>query len=185
MGARIRGVILVSLVLGIGAFAGSALSQWWQDGPRPGALPAIPGTPARLNARVRVEVLNGGGRSNMARRATDALRDDGFDVVYYGNAAETGRDSSVVLARTGRVEWARAVADALGIRTVRVESDANLYLDVTVVLGAEWEPAPETPREPADTVAPWWDPRTWLRRRPMAPGPDEHLVDPGEIGGVP
>lgn len=185
MGTRVRGLIVISLVLVVGAFAGSALSQWWQAGPQPGALPAIPGVPARLNARVRVEVLNEGGRENMARRATDALRDRGFDVVYYGNGADFGRDSSVVVARTGEVEWARAVADALGIREVREERDDNLYLDVTVLLGAAWEPAPETPPTAVDTVAPWWDPREWFRRRPMAPQTDEYLVDPGETGGEP
>jgi hypothetical protein len=180
MGARVRGVILLSLVLVVGAFAGSALSQWWQAGPRPGALPAIPGTPARLNARVRVEVLNEGGRDRMAQRATDGLRDRGFDVVYYGNGDGFDRDSSVVVARTDRVEWARAVADALGIREVRVERDENRYVDVTVLLGQEWDALPDPDSVPADTLAPWWDLREWFRRRPMAPGPDEHLVDPGE-----
>lgn len=185
MGARIRGVILVALLLTAGAFAGSAISQWWQEGPRPGAVSGIPGTAARLNGRVRVEVLNGGGRDGMARRATADLRDRGFDVVYFGNAGDFGRDSSVVLARTGEVDWARAVADALGIREVRVESAENLYLDVTVLLGAEWEPAPEPEVFPGDTAAPWWDPRSWFDRRPMAPNPDEHLVDPGEAGRDP
>jgi hypothetical protein len=178
-------VILLALLVGVGAFAGSALSQWWQGGAVPAPLAEVAGTRARLNARVRVEVLNGGGRANMARRATDQLREQGFDVVYYGNADDFDRDSSVVLARTEHVAWARAVADALGVRTVRVEPDENLYLDVTVVLGGEWRPRPSPPGDTTDAVPPWWDPRTWFPRRPMAPGPDEKLVDPGDSGGGP
>jgi hypothetical protein len=88
--------------------------------------------------RVRVEVLNAGGRAGMARLATTALREDGFDVVFYGNAASAGRDSSAVLDRVGRLEDARAVAARLGIRHVRTEIDPERYVDVSVVLGRDW-----------------------------------------------
>lgn len=181
MGARLRGLIVVVVVLVVGAFAGSALAQWWNTP----AASRLTGTPAAIGApagiRIRVEVLNGGGRSGMARTATGHLRDGGFDVVNFGNGP--ARDSSVVLARTDDVEAARLVADALGIRSVLAEPDANLYLDVTVVLGQEWEPGvipvPET-----DTAAPWWDLRRFVPRRP---GPErtgtERMVDPGTDDG--
>lgn len=90
--------------------------------------------------RVRVEVLNGAGRAGLAREATERLRDRGLDVVYFGNAREFGRDSSVVLDRVGREEAARAVAEALGITAVRSEPDSTLLLDVTVILGKDWPP---------------------------------------------
>ena len=95
----------------------------------------------------------------------EQLRDHGFDVVFFGNAGSFGRDSSVVLDRVGAMEAARGVADALGIRNVRSEPDSNLYLDVSVVLGADWKPpTPEAApvREPPHRT--WWDPRGWLRR---------------------
>ena len=118
-----------------------------------------------VRERVRVEVLNGGGHPGAAREATDQLRDLGFDVVFFGNAGSFDQDSSVVLDRMGRVEAARDVADALGIRNVRSEPDSNLYLDVSVVLGMEWMPAPPLGAEQATTpVWPWWDPRGWVRR---------------------
>ena len=180
MGSRVRGVLIVAVVLVTGAFMGSALAQWWNA---PGAIPAVPGEFHRfgVNERVRVEVLNGGGRANMARSATEALRENGFDVVFFGNANEFDRDSSVVISRAGDVEYARAVADALGIREVRVEPDENLYLDVSVVLGSSWEPEVDAAVEAAER--PWWDPRSWLRR-PGAPRETETLVDPGEDGGT-
>lgn len=177
MGTRIRGVAAVAVVLVVGAFLGSALSQWW-TAPLPGEASALPFLPALEGQRVRVEVLNGGDRSGMAAAATDSLRDRGFDVVYFGNASE-GVDSTVVLSRAGEVAWARSVADALGVRTVRIEPDENLYLDVTVVLGSEWGPE-LIPSPPAPSELPWWDPRTWLKR-PGAPQ-DTRLTDPGEPG---
>lgn len=88
--------------------------------------------------RVRVEVLNGAGRAGLAREATERLRDRGLDVVYFGNAREFGRDSTVVLDRVGREENARAVAEALGITAIRSEPDSTLLLDVTVILGRDW-----------------------------------------------
>ena len=91
--------------------------------------------------RVRVEVLNGGGVSGMAVQATDRLRDYGVDVVDVGNALPFDRERpSVVIDRVGRTDMARAVAEALGIDNVQSDPDPNLYVDVSVVLGAEWIP---------------------------------------------
>jgi hypothetical protein len=173
VGARFRGVAVVTVVLVVGAFAGSALAQWWQT---PIASSLIPRAAEVVRERVRVEVLNGGQRDGMARVATGELRDDGFDVVYFGNGSP--QDSSVVLARTDRVEFAREVADALGIRTVLAEPDSNLYLDVTVVLGQEWTPPPDSDEE--DTLeTPWWDLRRYFKRPGRVPSADERLTDPG------
>ena len=189
MGARLRGLSLVAVVLAVGAFLGSAVSQW--RSPSHGgaaaddeAVPAAEPVRAPPGVRVRVEVLNGGGRQGMARAATEHLRDRDFDVVFYGNAATFDHDSSVVIDRVERPELARAVAAALGVATVRSEPDPNLYLDVSVVLGAGWEP----PAEPADTtVAPappaWWDIRRFFRRdRATEPLPRGRMTDPGDDG---
>lgn len=186
MGARLQYVALLVLLLVVGAFAGSALSQWWQ---RPGGPAQASGSSAASSGRsgspvadrVRVEVLNGGGTPNMARSATDDLREGGFDVVYFGNADRFDHDSSFVVARTERLDWARAAADRLGIREVRSEPDDNLYLDVTVVLGRDWQPRPAREPEPAaddESERPWWDPRTWVPQRPMNPDAGRHLANP-------
>lgn len=175
---------MVVAVLAVGAYLGSALYQWVAE---PGLIPAAPGRAPDVAERVRVEVLNGGGRDNMARTATDHLRDQGFDVVFYGNYGDCCADSSVVVDRVGNLAWARAVADALGIAQVRSEPDSNLYLDVSVVVGGAWDP----PRaagvgsmlETVDTLR-WWDPRR-LFRRPLAPSPDDsgRMADPGSGRG--
>jgi hypothetical protein len=207
MGTRFRGLIVITLLLSVGAFAGSALSQWWGAVPvtMPGAREAAAGAagaegrgdgvagssvnrvPLPVGERVRVEVLNGGGRPNMARAATDHLREVGFDVVFFGNARNFDRDSSVVYVRTGQVDWARSVAGMLGISEVIDQPDEELFLDVTVVLGQEWDPQLALLPLPVDSVevTPWWDPRTWFPRRPMAPNVDQQLADPGTSGAAP
>jgi len=101
----------------------------------------------RMGPRLRVEVLNAGGVAGVARRATEHLRDRGFDVVYMGNAGSFEQDSTVVVARTADVDAARRVAEALGTDSVTLEPDPQLYVDATVLLGKNW-PRAETAREP-------------------------------------
>jgi hypothetical protein len=114
--------------------------------------------------RVRVEVLNGGGRAGMARAATDELRDAGFDVVDMGNAASFDRDTSVVLDRIGRMDLARGVADALGIHSVEAQPDSGLYVEATVILGADWKPRDERISSGLEgSAVPWWDLRRFWR----------------------
>ena len=113
--------------------------------------------------RERVEVYNAGGVSGMAREATGVLRDAGFDLVTFGNAAvfDSLRPSEVV-DRVGRADMAQAVAATLGIDNVQSEPDPNLYVDVTVVLGRKWSaPTGETLSVP-EAEPGWWDPRTWF-----------------------
>lgn len=153
------GVVVV--LVAVGVLLGSAVSQYGLPAGGSVSSGAVGGPPG--GARIRVEVLNGGGVAGVAGEATEVLRDLGFDVVYFGNADDFGRDTSSVLDRVGRIESARSVADALGIRTVLSEPDSNLYLDVSVVLGTDWNPPGEA--GPADVdPRPWWDPRTWLPR---------------------
>lgn len=158
---RLRGLAVLLVVLAAGVFIGSAVSQW-KPLPEAQRLDVVGRNPVmRPLGRVRVEVLNAGGTESMARRATDLLRDSGFDVVYFGNADRFGEDSTVVFDRTGGLEAARAVADVLGARSVRAEPDSNLYLDVTVMLGREWTPQmPEA--SGGEESGAWWDLRRWF-----------------------
>jgi hypothetical protein len=45
-----------------------------------------------------------------------------------------------VLDRVGRPEWARSVAEALRIPASEADPDSTRLVDVTVLLGADWEP---------------------------------------------
>lgn len=165
MGSRIGGLIAFVVILAAGVFLGSGLVEWLGGGER--STSDVQATPDVSRAspelgRITVEVLNAGGREGMAREATERLRELGFDVVSFGNAAEFGQAESVVLDRAGRPAAAREVARALSIETVRSEPEPNLLVDVTVRIGSEWERGPG----PTDAIrregAPWWDVRRFL-----------------------
>jgi hypothetical protein len=119
-------MLTVSLVLGLGN--GDVETR-----PPPENIPAA--------ERVRVEVLNAAGIPGLARAATEQLREAGFDVVYYGNAATFDRDSTIVLDRVGKAATASRVAAALGVANHGSEPDSTLYVDVSVILGSDRAPS--------------------------------------------
>jgi hypothetical protein len=99
------------------------------------------------NVRIKVEVFNASGQRGWARLATFALRDAGFDVVRYGNDPPPHQDTTVVIARSGRDDWAQLVARALGGARIESRPDSSRYLDITVLLGSTWRP-PSKPFHP-------------------------------------
>jgi len=155
--ARIAGILVlfaVAVAIGISVTGSGAAPPPAVEDVRPSATPTT---------RIRVEVLNAGGIAGLARNATEYLRDSGFDVVDFGNAADFDADSSIVLDRVGQFENARAVADVLGINNVRSQPDSNLYLDVSVLLGSDWR-RPDLPKTDESEQPAWWDPRAWFER---------------------
>jgi len=116
--------------------------------------PGASGAPAALgarhiervvpdSARIKIEVLNGTNVRGLARRGTFVLRDLGFDVVSSGNSSEKV-DSTVVIVRSGRMDWAELAAKALGGARIESRPDSSRYLDLTIVLGSSWRPPAET-----------------------------------------
>jgi hypothetical protein len=118
-----RGAALLAVVLLSGCGGGSN-----QAHPIPGDNgPAI-----------TVEVLNANGRAGDARIGTRLLRQAGIDVVYFGNAAEAGLDSTRIIVRRGQVKAGERVRSALGTGRVEVQLDSTRLLDVSVLLGADF-----------------------------------------------
>ena len=95
--------------------------------------------------RIKVEVFNGTKTKGLARRATLFLRDRGFDVVGSGNNTAQ-RATTVVYDRSGHPDWAERVGRAMNAPVVTLP-DSSRYLDVTVILGANWR-APPLPFHP-------------------------------------
>jgi hypothetical protein len=113
----------------------------------PGARPSAESM-APEGVRVRVQVVNASNVRGLARRATQLLRDRGFDVVEAGTGTESQQlDSNLVLDRSGHPDWARRVAAALGGARVEARPDSSRYLDVTVLVGRTWR-APSEPFYP-------------------------------------
>jgi hypothetical protein len=87
---------------------------------------------------ITVEVLNGSGRQGLARSVTRALRQEGFDVMYFGSARDSVKLTEVV-SRRGDSTAAVKVAKVLGVTAVRVARDTLLRIDVTVLLGPGYQ----------------------------------------------
>ena len=112
----------------------------------PQAVTAAPNDARAPEAtRIKVEVLNATKTKGLARRATLYLRERGFDVVGSGNVTEQ-RATSIVYDRSSHPEWARLVARAMNAPVV-ARPDSSRYLDVTVLIGADWRP-PALPFHP-------------------------------------
>lgn len=140
-GERLQAFLAVVVLLAAGALLGSFWLEW-RHARAPGDSAALnPGadrSSSELEARPRVEVLNGAGERGAAREVADYLRDRGFDVVYFGNARHFQHPVTRVLDRSGRPEAAAGVARAMGVDSVLEAPEPELYLDVTLILGSDW-----------------------------------------------
>lgn len=90
---------------------------------------------------IQLEILNGCGIPGIATRYTDKIREFGFDVVETGNFDHFNVEHSFILSRSGSVDNAYRVAQAIGVNEGRViiEESPDFYLDVTLVIGADYE----------------------------------------------
>lgn len=97
--------------------------------------------PALISEVIQLEVLNGCGITGIATRFTDRLREYGFDVVETGNYDHFDVSETFVISRSGQMENAYRVANALGISREQVirEQSPDFYLDVTLVIGTDYE----------------------------------------------
>jgi hypothetical protein len=110
------------------------------DAVREGDAWPIPGSEIPITA----EVLNGTGRSRLARLGARLLREQGIDVLSTGNA--DSHATTRIIVRRGSRSAAEAVQRVLGIGTLDSIPDSLLRLDVTVILGADFQPV--TPLHP-------------------------------------
>lgn len=90
--------------------------------------------------RIQVEVLNGSRKAGLARLGARRLRRQGIDVVYFGNAGPPGVDTTRVVLRRGTENRAERVRAALGAGVIVTEPDTLRRVDVTVILGPDFEP---------------------------------------------
>ena len=140
--SRRRVTIAVAILIVVGVAAIVAWRMRASPGASPGRGPRELFTAeerAPAGVRIRVEVLNATSTPRLALSATRLLRDRGFDVVSIGNSPAR-RDSTLVIDRTAHPEWARLVASVLGRAAVEARADTSRYVDVSVLIGANWTP---------------------------------------------
>jgi len=96
--------------------------------------------PVLISSIIQLEVLNGCGIPGLATKYTSSLRQFGFDVVETGNFDNFDLEKTLIISRTGNMENARRVAQALGVPNSQIirEESSDFYLDVTLVLGSDY-----------------------------------------------
>jgi hypothetical protein len=142
-GRRYGRILLALIVLGALAWFGVRALNNRSGKTAAAAVPDNAKPPAGV--RIKVEVLNGTRTKGLARRATQYLRELGFDVVGSGTNPDQ-MPATLVLDRSGHPDWARRVGKAMNA-VVLERPDSSRYLDVTVILGADWR-APALPFHP-------------------------------------
>lgn len=90
---------------------------------------------------IQIEVLNGCGINGIANSYTGLLRKNGFDVVETGNFETFDLQETLIISRSGVMDNAYRVANALGVSEKNVirESSPDFYLDVSVIIGHDFE----------------------------------------------
>jgi hypothetical protein len=142
-----RLLVVLALVVIVG---GGAATAWWMSSREP-VRPAAPvvaalsdtAAQAPASTRVIVRVVNGSGIRGLARRATMVLRDFGYDVVDYDSERDGARATTQIVVHTGHRDWAERVQRALGTGTLDERPDSLRYVDLTVILGRDWQPPAE------------------------------------------
>lgn len=89
--------------------------------------------------KIKIEVLNGCGVQDLARVTTDYLREKGFDVINYANAAEEQKKTVVIDRLSLEEKWAKIVASALNVKLTSSIVDSSLCIHVLVLLGKDYK----------------------------------------------
>jgi len=104
----------------------------------------------------RVEVLNGVGRPGIGSEVAALLSDGGFRIERTENAASFDQDRTLVVIydeSPESLQAAEAVRSRLGVGTIQVSRQPQSVVDLTIVVGADFEagaaPAPSPEPEQA------------------------------------
>ncbi len=89
---------------------------------------------------IQVEVLNGCGRTGVADKFTNFLRDNKFDVVHMGNYMSFDMDKTLIIDRTGNKANAKKAAETLGVeeRNIIQQVNEDYLLDVSIIIGKDY-----------------------------------------------
>ena len=97
---------------------------------------------------IKVEVLNGCGVQGLAGKTTEFLRLKQVDVVRSDDADHHNYPKTVIIQRNENIESLKRVSDSFGIlmddkARIKIVPDETLGVDVTVILGKDYESFPE------------------------------------------
>ncbi len=91
-----------------------------------------------LFPQIKIEIYNGSTYDGLARKLTWYLRDNGFDVVYYGNASETIEKTIIVDRIDSSLKYAKILKNFLGGGIVKYEPDPDKLTTITILIGKDF-----------------------------------------------
>ena len=87
---------------------------------------------------MKVEIYNASGYTGLAKKLTWYLRDNGIDVIYYGNAREK-LDRTVIVDRVdSTMKYAKILSQFIGGGVVKYEPDADRLTTITILIGKDF-----------------------------------------------
>lgn len=94
----------------------------------------------RRNTNIRVEVLNGCGVNRLALRVTNILREQGFNIVTIGDTEQQNFEETVIIERRDeKMSNALYFGERIGCNNIGKDIDPALYLEVTLILGKDYQ----------------------------------------------
>ena len=112
-------------------------------GPLAGSVPEGGG-----GAAIEIQILNGVGTPGIGTEVDRALEGGGFRTVLTDNARSFDYDETLILIYDDSdeaMEAARRVQQRLGVGTIRVSRQPQSLVDLTIVVGADFESTPSDP----------------------------------------
>ncbi len=87
----------------------------------------------------RIEILNGTETAGLAKRAKNFLNDKRLKVLSTDNSSIAGVKESIIIDKSGNSEYIRKTSEFLGIKKIRHAIHKESGLDVTIILGEDFE----------------------------------------------
>ncbi len=91
-----------------------------------------------LFPQIKIEIYNGSTYDGLAKKLTWYLRDNGFDIVYYGNASETIEKTIIVDRIDSSLKYAKILKNFLGGGIVKYEPDPDKLTTITILIGKDF-----------------------------------------------
>lgn len=92
----------------------------------------------KIYPQIKIEIYNASGYDGLARKLNWYLRENGFDVVYYGNAIDTILKTVIVDRIDSSLRYAKIIKNFLGGGIVKYEPDPDKLTTVTILIGKDF-----------------------------------------------
>ncbi|HAM38774.1 MAG: hypothetical protein A2474_03640 [Elusimicrobia bacterium RIFOXYC2_FULL_34_12] len=91
-------------------------------------------------SNIVVEIFNASGKSGLAGKIRRKLIKNHFDVIKIGTYDNNSKyEKTLVIDRMGQLDKAREIANEIGAKEVITKIDESRGVDVTIILGRDWQ----------------------------------------------